>query len=235
MSPGYLTNAEKNRVEEILSDFENTGNLDVLEELTSQPYNISTQKIFEDAGLSTSGAVIPVFLKIDNPVNVESGLTNGVSGKLIKGVTKLWPKSNFDYIKSTFSGIVEDNETFTEKESVEDAIYEVRNEIVVSDDKNKQFTNSNFPELFQASGFDGITHTGGLRMGRQKHRVYIAFNPIQIKSAIGNRGTFSPTEPSIVREDVSQYRNLLETVSDKVQQEQMSKDDEAARKIEKCR
>lgn len=60
-------------------------------------------------------------------------------------------------------------------------------------------------------------------------------DPTQIKSATGNIGTFSPTDPSIVREDVSQYRNLLETAADKVQREQMSKDDEAARKIEKCR
>lgn len=67
------------------------------------------------------------------------------------------------------------------------------------------------------------------------HKEVMVKEPTQIKSATGNIGTFSPTEPSIVREDVSQYRSLLETAADKVQREQMSKDDEAARKIEKCR
>jgi len=67
------------------------------------------------------------------------------------------------------------------------------------------------------------------------HKEIMVKEPTQIKSAIGNIGAFSPTEPSIVREDVSQYRNLIATAADKTQREQMAKDDEAVRKIEKCR
>lgn len=41
------------------------------------------------------------------------------------------------------------------------------------------------------AGFDGITHEGGRIMGTRPHKVWIAFNPDQIKSATGNRGTYS--------------------------------------------
>lgn len=48
-------------------------------------------------------------------------------------------------------------------------------------------------------GFDGyMTKEEGFEN-------YAVFEPTQIKSAIGNRGTFSPTEPSIVRENESGY------------------------------
>lgn len=47
------------------------------------------------------------------------------------------------------------------------------------------------------AGFDGITHIGGSIMGRGvKHRVWIAFEPHQIK-AVQNEGTFDPTDPRI--------------------------------------
>lgn len=51
----------------------------------------------------------------------------------------------------------------------------------------------------RAMGFDGITHVGGGRVKSDgvRHRVFIAFEPDQVKSAIGNRGTFDPTNPDI--------------------------------------
>jgi len=55
-------------------------------------------------------------------------------------------------------------------------------------------------QVLQAMGYDGITHTGGLsgRYGSGKpHKVWIAFEPEQIKSALGNKGTFDPSNPDI--------------------------------------
>jgi hypothetical protein len=48
-------------------------------------------------------------------------------------------------------------------------------------------------------GFDGITHIGGIHLNPYgvQHRVFIAFEPEQIKSATGNRGTFDPENPDI--------------------------------------
>lgn len=48
-------------------------------------------------------------------------------------------------------------------------------------------------EMLQKSGYDGITHVGGYIMGNRKHRVWIAFEPNQIKS-VENRGTFDPKD-----------------------------------------
>ena len=42
--------------------------------------------------------------------------------------------------------------------------------------------------------YDGIVITG-----KDKHKTFVAFNPTQIKSATGNTGAFSPTDPDIRR------------------------------------
>jgi histone H3/H4 len=49
-------------------------------------------------------------------------------------------------------------------------------------------------------GYDGITHIGGGRVNKTdgiRHRVFIAFEPEQIKSATGNNGDFDGTNPDI--------------------------------------
>jgi len=54
----------------------------------------------------------------------------------------------------------------------------------------KSAANDNLAKM----GFDGITHIGGDRMGGgHHHRVWIAFEPNQIK-AVNNRGTFNPED-----------------------------------------
>lgn len=46
-------------------------------------------------------------------------------------------------------------------------------------------------------GFDGIIDVGG-KMGGQPHQVYIPFDSTQVKSALGNKGTFDPSKKSIL-------------------------------------
>jgi hypothetical protein len=51
-------------------------------------------------------------------------------------------------------------------------------------------------EALKRMGFDGIHHEGGRGVGTMgPHDVWIAFEPQQVKSAIGNRGTFDPNSP----------------------------------------
>jgi hypothetical protein len=53
----------------------------------------------------------------------------------------------------------------------------------------------------RSMGYDGITHVGGGRHVDSKgvkHKVYVAFESEQIKSAIGNTGSFSPNNDSIL-------------------------------------
>lgn len=47
-------------------------------------------------------------------------------------------------------------------------------------------------------GYDGIKDVGG-KMGGIKSTVWIPFEETQVKSAIGNRGTFDPTKKNILR------------------------------------
>ncbi len=49
----------------------------------------------------------------------------------------------------------------------------------------------------QAMGYDGVKDSGG-KNGGDSHTVWIAFEPNQIKSAIGNNGKFDPKKDSIV-------------------------------------
>ncbi len=63
--------------------------------------------------------------------------------------------------------------------------------------------NRNIRQVLEAFGYDGITHEGGGLMGGGKvmHRVWIAFEPQQVKSATGNSGAFDPNDPSILRQE----------------------------------
>jgi hypothetical protein len=68
-------------------------------------------------------------------------------------------------------------------------------------------------EVLQSSiismGYDGITHIGGGRINKNseiRHRVLIAFDPTQIKSATGNIGKFDSTNYDILQQkDVGGY------------------------------
>jgi hypothetical protein len=79
-----------------------------------------------------------------------------------------------------------------------------------TDDKGDLNSHEIYRQALEGVGFDGvIDHTvytkfgGGRKIGRPMKEVdqddthYIAFEPTQIKSAIGNRGTFNPHNPDI--------------------------------------
>lgn len=66
----------------------------------------------------------------------------------------------------------------------------------------------------RAGGHDGLvlrnTEDSAHKKFKELTDIYVAFQPEQIKSATGNRGTFDPTDRSIVREDEPGYqRNSL--------------------------
>lgn len=51
-------------------------------------------------------------------------------------------------------------------------------------------------QYIHSRGYDGISHTGGWNIGEKDHRVWIAFEPNQIKST-DNQGTFDADNPDI--------------------------------------
>ena len=63
--------------------------------------------------------------------------------------------------------------------------------------KHHKFPSHYMRTQIQKLGYDGFTHIGGDRMGGgHHHRVWIAFEPNQIKS-VQNKGTFDPNEANI--------------------------------------
>ena len=54
--------------------------------------------------------------------------------------------------------------------------------------------NQRAAQAIQAAGYDGVIETGGA------YPQYVAFHPEQIKSATGNRGTYDPNDPNILKQ-----------------------------------
>lgn len=57
---------------------------------------------------------------------------------------------------------------------------------------------SNLQKLIKSHGYDGVVYRNTEEARGSGQDSYIAFDPKQIKSAIGNRGTFDPTDPNIL-------------------------------------
>jgi hypothetical protein len=71
-----------------------------------------------------------------------------------------------------------------------------------------------YRERMKAMGYDGIV-LRDVNLDGIKQTAYIAFEPEQIKSAIGNRGTFDPTDPNILNQPTVDARGV--TISEEVQ------------------
>lgn len=131
-------------------------------------------------GKGQNPGVYGVYLNIKNPLDMDA-----------KADVNAWRKAfdNADLDLSYLDGITTNEDAFRAlKENLQDEGY-VRWEAeeIVTD-------------LIEGMGYDGITHIGGGRYGSKdgpKHRVFIAFNPEQIKSSTDNIGTFDGSNPDI--------------------------------------
>ena len=64
-----------------------------------------------------------------------------------------------------------------------------------------------YTELLQEAGFDGVEvqfrniNNDGVREGPVVESYFVAFEPTQVKSSIGNAGEFSATDPNMLRQE----------------------------------
>jgi len=124
---------------------------------------------YSGASLGKGGSIMPVYLKVENPYDA----TNPAHREIAKA------KIREAYPDGLYVG-----QSFLEGEALVDYIVRDRTGYRAVED----------PRLMVAlreSGFDGfyVTERGVRNIG--------VFSPTQIKSATGNRGTFSPTDPRI--------------------------------------
>jgi GNAT superfamily N-acetyltransferase len=104
---------------------------------------------------------------------------------------------HFDYVLSKARDYLVKQVRAGEMKTGDDLIQFIRRNVF--DFPSEEKGDSNIKDVLTRLGFDGIAHVGGNIMGDgHEHQVWIAFNPEQVKSATGNRGTFDPNDPNIL-------------------------------------
>jgi len=144
--------------------------------------NADLASSYTKKGRGDTPTVYPVYLSIKNPINMDA-----------RGDEAAWQKAFPD---------VDFNEYRPEGVKNEDYFRAVEEHLT-----DQQIPGYEGAETIQdglrSMGYDGITHRGGARFktaageSNTRHQVFIAFDPEQIKSAIGNNGQFDPANPDI--------------------------------------
>ena len=121
--------------------------------------------------------VYQVYLSIKNPLDMDASYDPGI-----------WLTDDEEY-NAYFDGAETNEDAFRALEQY------CQDEMMYAWEANEYII-----DTIEGAGFDGITHIGGGRVNKNdptRHRVYIAFEPNQIKSATDNVGTFDPRDPDI--------------------------------------
>lgn len=131
---------------------------------------------YTSKGKGSTPTVYPAYLSIKNPIDMDA-----------KADSAAWQKQ--------FDGI----EDYHEEGDTNEAWYRAAEDMITDQEVPKWEGAEMMQDGLRSMGFDGITHMGGGRVQKDgvKHRVYVAFDPEQIKSATGNRGTYDPQDPNI--------------------------------------
>ena len=144
--------------------------------------NADLASSYTKKGRGDTPTVYPVYLSIKNPINMDA-----------RGDEAAWQKAFPD---------VDFNEYRPEGVKNEDYFRAVEEHL--TDQQMPIYEGAEaMQDGIRSMGYDGITHRGGARFktaagnSNTRHQVYIAFDPTQIKSAIGNDGTFDPENPDI--------------------------------------
>lgn len=191
-------NFEKARskfIEKLSKEGEDTDDLIIL------PSKIDPEILEAHYGMEGSPNVIPLYAKIRNPFNMES-----------KPDANLLKKIEHSGVKD-FQRVVGPWKFNTFREAYKHYFRVVADKAQTSGDWSNFVTKRDFTEALQKLGYDGITHIGGIgRKQNNPHKVWIAFEPVNVKSALGNRGTFDPTDPDIRYSTPSQDLPNLDAV-----------------------
>ncbi len=140
----------------------------------------SVAESYTEKGKGSSKGVYPVYLNIRNPLDMDTA-------------------ADIDAWRRAFEDAGLDQTYLDEAATNEDA-FKALKENLQDDGYTRWEAEDLVTELIETMGFDGITHIGGGRYNQKdgtKHRVFIAFEPEQIKSATDNIGTFDGNNPDI--------------------------------------
>jgi hypothetical protein len=178
------------------------------------------------------GATMPVYLAIKNPVilgrhrhdetllemqfDEDAGTESGNLVDFINGLREASESYSDVDIDQAVADLTSDGYEITAREAIE-KLSQSEGLQNAMDDTGKLVSKEIIRQAFEKAGFDGfIDHTVNEKFGSERQSGkqmegmdeetvhYIAFKPTQIKSAIGNRGTFSPRSSSILKQGQEQ-------------------------------
>lgn len=124
------------------------------------------------------GHIYPVYIRLEKPIRmVDTG--------------QWFPFDVAERLKKGWAGsLVGVNPPILTPKEVERVVY-------TTDTRGHSQARKVLVSLLNAHGYDGIVYQN-LYEGNKKDDSYIVFDPAQIKSAYGNRGTFDPDDPDIL-------------------------------------
>lgn len=128
-------------------------------------------------GRGTQPGVYQTFLSIKNPLDIDA------------------PADPAKW-RAAFDGV----EDFHEGGDTNESWYRAAEEMLADQELPRWEGAEIMQDSIRNMGHDGITHMGGGRVDSDgvRHRVYVAFDPEQIKSATANSGAFDAANPSIL-------------------------------------
>lgn len=140
-----------------------------------------------DSYLQKKQGVFPVYLSIKNPIDTSKPIPLALMGAFEREAAKDRKTYTFDQL---------DRLRWTADYPMKQWVEDIRRD----QENGTAGWSTTIPKkarkIMLEMGYDGIKDTGG-KMGGVEHEVWIAFEPNQIKSAIGNRGTFDPTKKDL--------------------------------------
>jgi hypothetical protein len=208
LSRGYLSDTEREHAQKMIDAFRDPKgshwSYDLIDEtLSAQPYNINVPEVARQAGIKVEGHLYASYLNIRRPFRVDGTIDIDPLRALVeplargKGLTEFRAAAG----KSYFSGHETDEREI--RKGAQTALNQLRqaartrgapngDDVYFALEQIAGKQGANY--LIKQAGYDGITHIGGANMGTRSHRVWIAFDPGQVK-AVDNIGTFDSGNP----------------------------------------
>lgn len=174
--------------------------------------------------------VFACYLNMRDPIRFDEPVTAEVKQRLLKGfeATQVrldtYGQEHFDSLEDAIDGVLQGEDPLHQATKAGEepgpaatvaAMLERMSKYLSKPDPGEAergftsweyfFGREQYQEVLQAAGYDGITHIGGTMRGTGEHlhRVWIAFEPTQVK-AVENVGTFDPDYCDIYKRDTGQ-------------------------------
>jgi|GEM_PF-2273581 len=149
--------------------------------------NKSVAESYTEKGKGNNKQIYETYLNITNPIDMDAAADPTAWSKAL-------PDANFP------------------AEGTNEDFYRAMEEYFEDQEYSRWEASEAALEVMEGMGYDGITHVGGGRFNKQdetRHRVYIAFQPEQIKNIDNTNPTKDPDIRFSLSEPVEETKNLM--------------------------